>query len=186
MLPKVSVFIATSLDGYIARENGDLDWLDDANTTVPEGEDYGFAAFMATVDMLVMGRKTYEQVLAFGEWPYGDTPITVMSRKPVELPDNVPKTVTHSSESPQELCDRLELNGIRHIYVDGGNTVQRFLSAKLVDEITLSIIPILLGSGIPLFSSQYSDVKLSCLETKQYDSGIIQLKYRIKNNVSNA
>ncbi len=179
---KVSVFIATSLDGYIARENGDIDWLDDANANAPEGEDCGFAAFMATVDRLVMGRKTYEKVLSFGEWPYGSTPVTVMSRRPIEFPERIPKTVTHSSESPPELCDRLERDGVKHIYVDGGNTIQRFFAAKLVDEITIAFIPILLGSGIPLFGSQGSDVKLSCLDTKQYKFGAVQIKYRVEHH----
>lgn len=104
---KVSIFIATSLDGFIARKNGELDWLDAANATVPEEEDCGYGEFMATVDGLVMERKTYEQVLAFGEWPYGETPVVVLSRTPIAFPADLPKTVSHASATPGELCDRL-------------------------------------------------------------------------------
>ncbi len=95
---KVSVYIATSLDGFIAGVNGDLDWLDEANAKVPEGEDCGFGAFMSSVDTLLMGRKTYEKVLSFGVWPYGDTPVVVLSRDPIFFPDHLPSTVSHSSE----------------------------------------------------------------------------------------
>ena len=182
MSPKVSVFIATSLDGYIARENGDLDWLEVANANMPEEDDGGFAAFMQTVDALVMGRKSYEKVLSFGEWVYGDTPVIVMSSQPIAFPDGTPNTVTQSSETPAELCVRLFRDGVKHIYVDGGNTIQRFLSAGLVDELTLTLIPILLGSGIPLFGSLKSDVKLSCLNTKRYDCGIVQMHYRVEHD----
>ncbi|MEO0373789.1 MAG: dihydrofolate reductase family protein [Cyanobacteria bacterium P01_A01_bin.17] len=179
---KVSVFIATSLDGYIARANGDLDWLDAAQAKVPAGEDCGYQSFMQTVDLLIMGRKTYEKVLSFGAWPYGKTEVIVLSRTATSLPETIPATVTHSSEDPHTLCERLSRDGIRHIYVDGGNTVQRFLSAGLVDELTITIIPILLGKGIPLFGSLGADIHLSCVDTKQYEFGFTQLKYRIKRD----
>nr|WP_205749230.1 dihydrofolate reductase family protein [Desulfopila sp. IMCC35008] len=90
---KVSVYIATSLDGFIARSNGDLDWLDEANAMVPEGEDCGFDKFMSSVDTLLMGRKTYEKVLSFGVWPYGDTPVVVLSRNQISFPDHLPATL---------------------------------------------------------------------------------------------
>ena len=182
MNPKVSVFIATSLDGYIARRNGDIDWLDAANAVVPKGEDCGYRALMQSVDALVMGRNSFEKVRSFGFWPYGETPVTVMSSKPIAFQEGTPKTVTHSSESPPELCERLSRGGVKHIYVDGGNTIQRFLSAGLVDELTITVIPVLLGSGIPLFGSLKSDVKLSCIDTKRYEFGFVQIKYRIENN----
>lgn len=183
MTPKVSVFIATSLDGYIAREDGDLDWLDAAQATVPAGEDCGYQALMQTVDVLVMGRKTYEKVLSFGAWPYGDTRVIVLSSEAIAFPDAIPDSVTHSSEDPLALCDRLLREGVKHIYIDGGNTIQRFLSAGLVDEITITIIPILLGAGVSLFGSLEDDVKLSCIDTKRYNFGFVQLKYRVKKSV---
>lgn len=126
MSVKVSVYVATSLDGFIARKNGDLDWLNAANATVPEGEDCGFGAFMHTVDVLIMGRKTYEQVTSFGEWPYERTPVVVLSRTPITFPTDLPDTVTHSSENPKELCDRLSREGARHLYVDGGSPFNGF------------------------------------------------------------
>ena len=104
---KVSVYIATSLDGFIARSDGGLDWLNEANATVPDGEDCGFQTFMDSVDALIMGRKTYEQVLSFGEWPYGRTPVVVLSRNSISFPSSVRDTVTHSSEPVRDLLKRL-------------------------------------------------------------------------------
>ncbi len=141
------------MDGFTARVNGDLDWLDEANAMVPEGEDCGFADFMNSVDTLPIGRKTYEKVLSFGEWPYGDTPVVVLSRNQISFPDHLPTTVSHSSEQPTELLKRLAGEGIQHVYVDGGLTIQGFLSEGLVGAITVTVIPVLLGEGIPLFSS---------------------------------
>ena len=182
MNPKVSVFIATSLDGYIARKNGDLDWLDAANSTVPKGEDCGYCAFMDTVDVLVMGRKTYEQVLSFGEWPYGKTPVVVLSRNPIMFPPELPDTVTHSSEEPEALCDRLSQEGSKHLYIDGGVTIQRFLAAGLVDEITITLIPIILGEGTPLFGPVLKDVLLKCIGTKTFEFGFVQVQYAVVKN----
>lgn len=178
MKPQVTVFIATSVDGYIARENGDLDWLDAANRLVPDGEDCGYGDLMQSIDALVMGRTTFEKVLSFGEWPYGSTPVIVLSSKPLTIPERLPETVTHSSETPQALCERLSSEGIRHLYIDGGQTIQRFLLDDLVDELIVTLIPVLLGSGIPLFGSLAADVHLSAVETKHYDFGFVQLHYR--------
>ena len=110
MKPKVSVFIATSLDGYIARKNGDLDWLDAANAMVPDGEDLGYHAFMETVDVLVMGRKTFEKVLSFGAWSYGTTPVVVLSRNSITFSPGLPGCLTHSAEEPAALWDTRRLN----------------------------------------------------------------------------
>ena len=177
MKPKVSVFIATSLDGYIARPNGDIDWLDAANATVPDGEDFGYDALMQTVDALVMGRNSYEKVLSFDSWPYGDTPVTVLSRNPITFPKGLSKTVQHSSEKPCDLCERMSREGINHIYIDGGNTIQRFLAAGLIDELTITVVLVMIGDGIPLFGSTTSDLLLTCISAKAYESGFVQLKY---------
>ena len=158
MSARVSVFIATSLDGFIARKDGNLDWLDAANETVPAGEDCGYREFMQSVDALVMGRKTFEKVLSFGEWPYGNTAVTVLSRNPISFANSLPDAVKHSSEDPKTLCNRLANEGVKHIYVDGGITIQRFLSEGLVDEILITVIPVLLGEGIPLFGSLSQDI----------------------------
>mgnify|MGYP000489411161 CR=1 FL=1 len=185
MNPKVSVFIATSLDGFIAREDGELDWLDAATATAPEGEDCGYGAFMETVDVLVMGRKTFDKVLSLGSWPYGKTPVVVLSRNPITFPSHLPDIVTHSSEEPTALCKRLSRGGAKHLYVYGGDTIGRFLTDGLVDELTITLIPILLGDGIPLFRQLAADVKLKCSETKTFEFGFVQLKYDVKNKMSN-
>ena len=180
MQPKVSVYIATSLDGFIARENGDIDWLDAMDDLVPPGEDCGYYSFMKSVDALVMGRNSYEKVLTFGDWPYGETPVTVMSSQPIEFPDQVPASIRHSAEKPQQLCERLSQEGVKHIYIDGGNTIQRFLAAGLVDELTITLIPVLLGSGIPLFGPLPTDVSLKCVAAKAYEFGFVQLHYTVE------
>lgn len=178
-----SVFIATSLDGYIARDNGDIDWLNEANQVVPEGEDCGFFVFMEAVDVLVMGRNTFEKVLSFGQWPYGDKPVIVLSSNRIEIPDNLPETVSWSSESPAELTDRLVSEGVARIYVDGGVTIQRFLEAGLIKDITITSIPVILGNGIPLFSNVSSDISLKHMETNAYDFGFVQSTYVVEEQM---
>ncbi len=122
---KASVNIATSLDGYIARENGAIDWLP---TRDPDssGEDYGFNEFMRSVDVLVMGRHTYEAVLTFGAWPYGNQRVVVLSSRSLALPEALAETVTTASGSPAEIAGRLEEQGARHLYIDGGKRSSGF------------------------------------------------------------
>lgn len=176
---KVSVYIATSLDGFIARADDNLDWLDEANAMVPEGEDCGFAEFMNSVDTLLMGRKTYEKVLSFGGWPYGETPVVVLSSNPISFPAHLPSTVSHSSERPADLLKRLAGEGIQHVYVDGGLTIQSFLSEGLVDEITVTVIPVILGEGIPLFGTVKDDIHLTHVVTTAFDFGFVQSTYTV-------
>ena len=179
MSSKVSVYIATSLDGFIARENGGLDWLDEANATVPPGEDLGFRTFLDSVDAMILGRKTCETVLSFGFWPYGERPVVVLSRTPISFPAFVPDTVIQSSGSPRDLLERLSDDGAEHVYVDGGATIQGFLAEGLVDEITVTVIPGLLGGGIPLFGSMERDIHLTHLRTTAYDFGMVQSTYTV-------
>ena len=180
-----SVFIATSLDGFIARTSGEIDWLENANANVPEGEDCGYYAFMKSVDTLVMGRKTYEQILSFGQWPYGSKPVIVLSSQQIEIPSPLVQTVSHSSESPQQLCDRLVQEVTQRLYVDGGVTIQKFLAAGLIDNITITVIPVILGRGIPLFGEVIRDIPLKHIVTKTYSFGFVQLTYEvIKGNPS--
>lgn len=130
-----------------------------------------------------MGRKTYEQVLSFGQWPYGETPVVVMSHGPVEIPLHLPDTVSHSSESPKALLKHLSGLGVKHVYVDGGNTIQGFLVESLIDEITITRIPIAIGDDIPLFDPTGEDVKLTHLHRTAYDFGFVQTRYRVDRNV---
>ncbi|MEE2717840.1 MAG: dihydrofolate reductase family protein [SAR324 cluster bacterium] len=181
---QASVFIATSLDGYIARENGDVDWLIAANTQVPAGEDCGFFVFMESVDVLVMGSRSFEKVLSFGEWPYGEKAVVVLSHRNLTIPGPLQNTVTLSSESPAALCDRLSQNGVKRLYVDGGAIIQSFLKAGLLTDFTITAIPVLLGKGIPLFGDLEADLPLEHQETKVYDFGFVQSKYRMNPHLS--
>jgi len=177
---KVSVFIATSLDGFIARRDGSIDWLNEANAVVPEGEDCGFMAFMDSVDTLIMGRKTYEQVLSFGQWPYGDTPVVVLSHNSIKIPSHVSDTVSCSAEAPAALLTRLAGQAVEHVYVDGGTTIQSFLAESLIDEITITRIPVVIGDGIPLFAPLEKDITLTHHTTTAYEFGFVQSKYSVQ------
>lgn len=177
---KSSVFIATSLDGFIARTDGNIDWLNEASAAIPQGEDCGYEALMSTVDTLVMGRKTFEQVLTFGEWPYGDTPVVVLSHHELSLAPGLPDTVATSQETPKDLVARLAAEGKRHLYVDGGRTIQSFLAEGLIDELTITVIPILLGTGTPLFGPLPHDVHLKHESTQAYEFGFVQQKYCVQ------
>jgi dihydrofolate reductase len=180
MNTQVSVFIATSFDGYIARKNGSLDWLDQANTVAPVGEDCGYKAFMESVDVLVMGRNTYEKVLTFGAWPYGQKRVVVLSSGAVDIADDLQGTVSSSSEAPAELVARLSAEGCKRLYIDGGITIQRFLRAGLVDDLTITLVPVIIGEGKPLFGPLEKDISLIHVSTQAYDFGYVQMKYRVK------
>lgn len=175
-----SVYVATSLDGFIARKDGNIDWLNEANSVLPEGEDCGFFSFMNSVDALVMGRKTFEKVLSFGQWPYGDKPVIVLSRNKVNIPDNLSRTVTCSSESPRKLSERLSMTGAKRLYIDGGVTIQTFLQEGLINDLTITIIPIIIGDGISLFGEVKKDIKLKHIETIAYDFGFVQSTYEVE------
>jgi dihydrofolate reductase len=179
MSVKGSVFIATSLDGYIARDDGSIDWLEKANTRVPKGEDFGYKEFFSSVDILVMGRNTYELVRTFGTWPYGKKPVVVLSSRTIKIPKALSKTLSVSSENPPALFDRLSAKGVKHVYIDGGITIQRFLTAGLIDELTVTLIPVLIGSGKPLFGALLNDITLELVSTKAYECGFVQNKYRV-------
>lgn len=177
---KIAVFIAVSLDGFIARKNGDIEWLDTSgHGEVDKGEDFGYKSFMSSVDALVMGRITYEKVLSFDEWYYGAKSVFVLSNKPVEIPTKLRETVFSMSGSPHEIVEKLEKLGHHRLYIDGGKTIQGFLKANLIDEMTITTIPILLGSGIPLFGPLSNDIKLRCLKARLYKNGFVQSTYQV-------
>jgi len=168
---KVSVFVGTSVDGFIARANGDLDWLPPGG-----GEPHGYDEFMATVDALVIGRKTFETVLAFDEWPYGEKPVFVLStRKLAAAPPGA--VVEHMSGDPVDIVSQLTARGIDHIYVDGGITIQRFLRAGLIQRLIITRVPVLIGDGVPLFGTLPHDIRLKHINTRQYASGLVSSEY---------
>jgi dihydrofolate reductase len=170
---KASVFVGTSLDGFIARADGALDFLPPGG-----GEPHGYEEFMATVDALVIGRKTYETVLAFDEWPYGEKPTYVLSTRPLS-PAPSGAVVEHLSGVPAEIVSQLSARGIRHIYVDGGVTIQGFLRAGLIQRLVVTRVPVLIGSGIPLFGPTERDIALKHIATRQYASGLVTSEYEI-------
>src|ERR1051325_2485014 len=170
---KASVFIATSLDGFIARSDGGLDWLPPGG-----GEPHGYDEFMETVEALVIGRKTYETVLGFDAWPYGEKPVFVLStRRLAGAPAGA--AVEHMFGAPAEIVAQLSARGIGHIYIDGGITIQGFLRAGLIQRLTITRIPVLLGDGIPLFGATERDIVLTHIATRQYASGLVQSKYAV-------
>ena len=177
-LPEAAVFIAASVDGYIARSDGGLDWLPASGS----GEDYGYAAFAASVDALVMGRKTFETVLSFGAWPYTGKRVVVLSSGTVDVPDAHVDDVEVLALEPGAVLRHLGADGVRRVYVDGGQTIQRFLRAGLITELIVTRIPVLLGSGIPLFGELPSDVPLTHVETRAFESGLVQSQYRVANH----
>jgi dihydrofolate reductase len=172
----ISVFIATTLDGFIARKNGDMDWLP---AVEDGGEDYGYGEFISSIDYLVMGRHTYEKALTFGDWPYPGRKVIVLSSGNPRLPLELADKVVILNQSPRDLLETLTGYGARHVYLDGGKTIQLFLKEDLVDEMTITTIPVLIGEGVPLFGPLKHDLKLQLMESKSFKNGFVQRKYRV-------
>ena len=177
----ISVFVGTSVDGFIARRNGEFDFL-----PADGGEPHGYDEFMATVDALVIGRNTFETVLKFAAWPYGDKRVVVLSSRPVESPTPNGGVVEHMSGDPAEIVARLASTGAHHLYVDGGITIQQFLRAGLVHRLIVTRVPVLIGDGIPLFGSVPHDVRLEHVMTRSYPSGLVQSEYRVSASSAGA
>ena len=175
---KTTVYIATSMDGFIARQNGEIDWLP-SGEDVEGGEDYGYQEFIDSVDALVMGRNTYDLTLSFDSWPYGTKPVFVLSSRKVEIPNDISETVESICAPPREVVRCLSERGFNHLYIDGGKTIQAFLREGLIQQFIITKVPILIGTGIPLFSSLPHDVKLYHLETRQFENGLVQSKYEV-------
>ncbi|HET9314733.1 MAG TPA: dihydrofolate reductase family protein [Vicinamibacteria bacterium] len=173
---RASVFVGASVDGFIARPNGDLDWLPAGG-----GEPHGYVEFMATVDTIVIGRKTFETVLAFEAWPYGDKRVVVLGSKPVDLSAAAARggIVEQMGGPPAGILSNLSARGAQHVYVDGGITIQRFLRAGLIDRLVITRVPVLIGDGIPLFGSLPQDIRLRHVATRAYPSGLVQSEYEV-------
>jgi dihydrofolate reductase len=169
-----SVFIGSSVDGFIARPSGALDFLPQGG-----GEPHGYNEFFASVDALVIGRNTFEVVLAFPKWPYGDKRVIVLTTQRLDLSKVPGGRVEPMQGSPRQIVSTLEARGIRHIYVDGGVTIQRFLREGLIQRLIITRVPVLIGEGIPLFGSLPKDVPLEHVQTWSYASGLVKTEYRI-------
>ena len=178
MTLRASVFIAASLDGFIARADGGLDWLEPGPEGTP-GEDHGYQAFIDTVDAILIGRNTFEIVLGFDAWPYGDKPVWVLTHR--ALPDSLPigAVVRAVAGDAPDVVRAMDSAGVRHAYVDGGLTIQAFLSAGLIQSLVVNHIPVLLGSGIPLFGALPRDILLRHVATRTYPSGFVQSHYEV-------
>lgn len=172
MRPIVSVYIAISIDGYIARDDGGLDWLEGVQDA--GGDDYGYAEFMSTIDAVVLGRATYDAVRTFDIWPFEGRRVVVLTNRPL---------VPTFDERPyagalRPLMERLATDGVQRVYLDGGATIRQGLDEGIVDDMTLSVVPALLGSGRPLFTRGLPGGVWRLLGAQGYPSGLVQLRYQ--------
>lgn len=174
-LPQVSVYVAVSLDGFIACEDGRLDWLDRVQD--PHGGDYGYATFMSSVDAVVMGRNTYDTVLGFGEWPFAGKYVIVLTHRPI---DSKQGESAHSG-ALRPLIEQLGGLSVRRIYLDGGHAIRQGLAERLVDDLTLSWIPVLLGQGRSLFAGGIPESDWKLVKARQYPKGLAQVEYQRVN-----
>lgn len=183
---KCSVFIATSVDGYIATEDGGIDWLETAGSPevdLGDDADMGFSSYINRVDCMIMGRKCMEKISGFNlsqeQWPYGNIRIIALSRTINEPPENLRGKVEIYSGKILELIDNLDKNGFKHAYIDGGTTITSFINLELITDLCLTRVPILLGSGIPLFGKLEKQVKLVESYSKTYPNNFIQVRYKV-------
>lgn len=181
MLTKCSVYIAASVDGFIARLDGGIEWLDKAEYSATPTMGLSYEEFISTVDAIVMGRHSFEKVLSFGFWPYEGMPVVVLSSRPLPVPAELMGKVRQASGDPHTIIANLAQEGMQHFYIDGGLTIQQFLAAKLINEITITRIPVLLGSGIPLFGKTFSTQELTLLQAVVSENGFVQERYAVNN-----
>jgi dihydrofolate reductase len=170
----ISVFIGTSVDGFIARPNGDLDFL-----PADGGEPHGYNEFIAEIDALVIGRKTLETVLAFPSWPYGKKRVVVLSSRPLDLSAAKGAVIEQMAGPPAEIVAKLAATGAHHLYIDGGVTIQGFFRAGLIQRLIVTRVPVLIGEGIPLFGSLPHDIQLRHVSTQHYKSGLVKSEYQV-------
>ncbi|MDH5858176.1 dihydrofolate reductase family protein [Lampropedia aestuarii] len=179
-----SVYIATSVDGFIAQLDGGIDWLARPEYAASPIQGLSYEAFIATVDAIVMGKNTFNKVLTFDAWPYENIPVVVLSSAALDIPAQLQGKVQHANGTPASIAKQLANQGLRHLYIDGGVTIQRFLQAGLIDTLTITRIPVLLGSGIPLFNTAPSQQHLQLIEVHASDNGFVQERYRVERNTA--
>lgn len=174
------VYIATSLDGYIAKEDGDIDWLHENPN--PNNDDYGYTDFMKNIDALVMGRNTYEKVRTFGDWPY-EKKVIVLSHSLKDVPEELKGKVMFFSGSVKDVIEHCHQQKFNNLYIDGGKVIQAFFNEDAIDELILTRLPVLLGSGISLFSMFGPSLKFKHQATTVYDDALVKSHYvRIRND----
>ena len=171
---KLSVFCGVSVDGFLARPDHSLDFLD-----TDEQEPHGFEEFYGSVDVIVIGRKTFEVVLTFGEWPYGSKPVVVLSSNTLNLSSIKDAVVEQISGEPSEIVTQLKARSFKHAYIDGGITIQRFLASGLINRMIVTRVPVLIGSGIPLFGPIPRDISLHHVATRTFKGGLVQTEYEL-------
>ena len=170
---KTTVYIGTSLDGFIARNDGDIDWL----TRFANDEAiHAYEEFMSGIDAIAIGRGTFEKVLTFPSWPY-EKKAFVLSTSIKQVPDTLREKITVLSMKPKELLNYLSGNGFSSIYVDGGKVIQEFLKEDLIDKLIISKVPVLIGSGIPLFDYLDSDLQFRHIQTQVSSNGLVRSYY---------
>lgn len=174
--PKVSIYIATSIDGYIAKKDDGLDWLENFSPPADNlNEDYEHQEFMSTIDTLVMGKNTYKIASSVDEWPYQGKRVIVLS----STLNSVCKQAELFNGDIINLTKKLYSEGVKHIYADGGLTISQFLNAGFLDQLIISIIPVILGSGIPLFNNLLQESWCQLISSKAYANGLVQLNYEV-------
>jgi dihydrofolate reductase len=170
-----SVFVGTSVDGFIARPNGALDFLDAGGN-----EPHGYDEFIATIDTIVIGRKTFETVLGFGPpWPYGKRRVVVLSSRRLDFSSLKNARIEQMSGAPAEIVSKLAASGAKNLYIDGGVTIQRFLAAGAIHRLVITRVPVIIGSGIPLFGPVPGDIKLEHVSTQTYEGGLVKSEYKV-------
>jgi dihydrofolate reductase len=176
---KTSVFCGVSVDGFLARPDDALDFLQ-----AGEQEPHGFKEFLASVDVVVIGRRTFEVVLKLGHLAiYADKPVIVLSSRPLDFSSVKSAIVEQMAGEPTEIVRQLKARGFKHTYLDGGVTIQRFLAAGYVDRLVITRVPVVIGAGIPLFGPTPHDIRLRHLATRSYSGGLVQSEYEVGDGV---
>jgi dihydrofolate reductase len=171
---KLSVFCGVSVDGFLARRDDALDFLDAGGQ-----EPHGFEEFFGSVDVLVIGRRTFDVVLTFGKWPYGKKPVVVLSSRPLDFSSIKGGVVEQMEGEPGVIAAKLKKRRFKHAYIDGGVTIRRFLAAGLIDRLVITRVPVLIGEGIPLFGPLPRDVNLRHVATRSFRGGLVQSEYEL-------
>lgn len=177
---RTAVYVGTSLDGFIAREDGSIDWLVEFDS--PDVTE-GFEKFISRIDAVVMGRRTFEQVLTFPEWLY-TRHVYVLSRSMKGVPEKASDKASILSVKPREVLDQLSRLGHSSLYIDGGSVIKSFLREDLVDELTVTTVPVLIGSGISLFGSLAKDMRFNHVRTVTHSRGLVESVYERDRTVA--